>query len=131
MLGVSGTPVLDAVGKLGDLGDRSGDKCTLSASDSWTDDPTGRSVGWICLLYILSTTVRSDGDYPSEGIPLCPNSYYMLSDGRWCHRVSYSAYSPSVRYYLANLGTTMESQVTSSVALSTIRTPLWDRKLSL
>ena|SRR5712671_1724003 len=26
MLGVSGTPVLDAVGKLGDLGDRSSDK---------------------------------------------------------------------------------------------------------
>ena len=30
MLGVSGTPVLDAVGKLGDLGDRSSDKCTFS-----------------------------------------------------------------------------------------------------
>src|SRR5882757_2220994 len=37
---------------------------------SWTDDPTGRSVGWIRLLYIFSTTIRSDGDYPSEGIPL-------------------------------------------------------------
>jgi len=31
MLGVSGTPVLDAVGELGDLGDHLGDKCTLSA----------------------------------------------------------------------------------------------------
>jgi len=29
MLGVSGTPVLDAVGKLGDLGDRPSDKRTL------------------------------------------------------------------------------------------------------
>jgi len=29
MLGASGTPVLDAVGKLGDLGDRPSDKCTL------------------------------------------------------------------------------------------------------
>jgi len=67
MLGVSGTPVLDAVGKLGDLGDRLSDKRTLPDSDSWTDDPTGRSVGWICLLYILSTTIRFDGDYPLEG----------------------------------------------------------------
>ena len=32
MLGVSGTPVLDAVGKLRDLGDRLSDKCTLSDS---------------------------------------------------------------------------------------------------
>src|SRR5712672_1329224 len=70
MLGVSGTPVLDAVGKLGDLGDRPNDKCTLSDSDSRTDNPTGRSVRWICLLYTFSTTIRSDGDYPSEGIPL-------------------------------------------------------------
>src|SRR5712671_492525 len=70
MLGVSGTPVLDAVGKLGDLGDRLGDKCTLSESDSWTDDPTGRAAGWMRLLYALSTTIRSDGDHPSKGIPL-------------------------------------------------------------
>src|SRR5712675_778414 len=28
----------------------------------------------------------------------------------------YSTYLPAVRYYLANLGTTMESQVTSSVS---------------
>ena len=69
MLGVSGTPVLDAVGKLGDLGDRPNDKRTLSDSDSWTDDPTGRSVGWIRLLYGLSTTIRSDGDHPLGGIP--------------------------------------------------------------
>jgi len=82
MLGVSGTPVLDAVGKLGDLGDRPNDKRTLSDCDSWTDDPAGRSVGWIRLLYILSTTIRSDGDYPSEGIPLCLDSYYTLSYGR-------------------------------------------------
>src|SRR5712672_1749719 len=70
MLGVSGTPVLDAVGKLGDLGDRLSDKCTLSYSDLWTGDPTGRSVGWICLRHILSTTIRSDGDYPLMRIPL-------------------------------------------------------------
>ena len=70
MLGVSGTPVLDAVGKLGDLGDRLSDKRTLSDSDSWTDDPAGRAVGRMRLLYIFSTTIRSDGDYPSEGIPL-------------------------------------------------------------
>ena len=70
MLGASGTPVLDAVGKLGHLGDRLSDKRTLSVLDSWTDDPTGQSVGWIRLLYALSTTIRFDGDYPSEGIPL-------------------------------------------------------------
>jgi len=70
MLGVSRTPILDAVGKLGDLGDRSSDKCTLSIVDSWTDDPAGRAVGRMRLLYIFSTTIRSDGDYPSEGIPL-------------------------------------------------------------
>ena len=45
MLGVSGTPVLDAVGKLGDLGDRPSDKRTLYDPDSWTDDPAGRAVG--------------------------------------------------------------------------------------
>src|SRR5712671_2749079 len=54
--------------------------------DSWTDDLTGRSVGWIHLLYILGTTIRSDGDYPSEGIPLCLDSYYTLWDGRWSHQ---------------------------------------------
>jgi len=71
MLGVSGTPVLDAVGKLGDLGDRLSDKTYAFCSyDSWTDDPTGRAAGWMRLLYALSTTIRSDGDYPSEGIPL-------------------------------------------------------------
>ena len=73
MLGVSGTPVLDAVGKLGDLGDRLSDKRTLSDSDSRTDDPAGQAVGRIRLLYIPSTTVRSDGDYPLEGIPLWLN----------------------------------------------------------
>src|SRR5882672_3997728 len=81
MLGVSGTPVLDVVGKLGDLGDRPGDKCTLSVSDSWTDDPTGRSVRWIRLRYILNTTIRSDGDYPSEGIP--PVSRFLLYAFGW------------------------------------------------
>ena len=70
MLGVSGTPVLDAVGKLGDLGDRLDDKRTLCVFLLWTDDLAGRSVGWIRLLYILSTTIRSDGDYPLKGIPL-------------------------------------------------------------
>ena len=71
MLGVSGTPVLDAVGKLGDLG-RSPErqKRTLSDPASWTDDPADRVVGRMRLLYALSTTIRSDGDYPSEGIPL-------------------------------------------------------------
>jgi len=58
MLGVSGTPVLDAVGKLGDLRDRLSDKRTFS------------------------TTIRSDGDYPLEGIPLGLDSYYTLWDGR-------------------------------------------------
>jgi len=82
MLGVSGTPVLDAVGELGDLGDRLSGKRTLSDSDSWTDDPTGRSVGWIRLLYGLSTTIRSDGDYPLEGIPPVTAPYYTLRDGR-------------------------------------------------
>ena len=83
MLGASGTPVLDAVGKLGDLGDRLGDKnVRFLDSDSWTDDPAGRAVGRMRLLYIFSTTVRSDGDYPSEGIPLCLDSYYTLSDVR-------------------------------------------------
>jgi len=82
MLGVSGTPVLDAVGKLGDLGDRLSDKCTLSDSDSWTDDPAGRVVGRMRLLYTFSTTIRSDGGYPLMGIPLCLDSYYTLEDGR-------------------------------------------------
>src|SRR5712671_4729557 len=50
--------------------------------DSRTDDPADRVVGRMCLLYILSTTIRSDGDYPLEGIPLCLNSYYTLPDGR-------------------------------------------------
>ena len=72
MLGVSGTPVLDAVGKLGDLGDCPSGKCTLYVSDSWTVDPTGRAVGRMRLLYIFSTTIRSDGDYPLMGIPLEP-----------------------------------------------------------
>src|SRR5712672_4350612 len=70
MLGVSGTPVLDAVGKLGDLGDRlSGKNVRSLPSDSWTDDPTGRAAGWMRLRYIFSTTIRSDGDYPLEGFP--------------------------------------------------------------
>src|SRR5712671_727064 len=69
MLGVSGTPVLDAVGKLGDLGDRPSDKRTLYDPDSWTDDPAGRAVGRMRLRYILSTTIRSDGDYPLRGFP--------------------------------------------------------------
>ena len=81
MLGVSGTPVLDAVGKLGDLGDRPSDKRTLSDSDPWTDDPADRTVGRMRLLYVFSTTIRSDGDYPLEGIPLCLDSYYTLPDG--------------------------------------------------
>src|SRR5712672_754417 len=73
MLGVSGTPVLDAVGKLGDLGDRlSGKNVRSLPSDSWTDDLTGRAAGWMRLRYIFSTTIRSDGDYPLEGNPLCP-----------------------------------------------------------
>jgi len=71
MLGVSGTPVLDAVGKLGGSR-RSPERQNVRflLSDSWTDDPAGRAVGRMRLLYLLSTTIRSDGDYPSEGIPL-------------------------------------------------------------
>jgi len=79
MLGVSGTPVLDAVGKLGDLGDRLSDKRMLLCL--WTDDPAGRSVGLI-RYDTFSTTIQSDGDYPSEGIPLALDSYYTLWDGR-------------------------------------------------
>jgi len=79
---VSGTPVLDAVGKLGDLGDRPSDKRTLCVSVLRTDDPTGRSVGWVRLLYIWSTTIRSDGDYPLMGDSPATASYYTLSDGR-------------------------------------------------
>ena len=40
--------------------------------DSWTVDPAGRVVGRMCLLYAFSTTIRFDGDYPSEGIPPRP-----------------------------------------------------------
>ena len=68
MLGASGTPVLDAVGKLGQIARAT--KRTLSGSDSRTDDPAGRAVGRMRLLYIFGTTIRSDGDYPLEGIPL-------------------------------------------------------------
>src|SRR5712672_518060 len=120
MLGVSGTPVLDAVGKLGDLGDRLNDKCMLSDFDSWTDDPTGRSVGWIRLLYILSTTIRSDGDYPSEGIPLRLHPTIRFGMAVDAIKRLGTTYRPVVRYYLANLGTTMESQVRSSVFLSSL-----------
>jgi len=35
MLGVSGTPVLDAVGKSGDLGDRPGDKIKALFHCDW------------------------------------------------------------------------------------------------
>ena len=84
-------------------------------TDSWTDDPSGRSVRWICLLYILSTTIRSDGDYPSEGIPLRLFPTIRFGIAIDAINVSESTYLPSVRYYLANLGTTMESQVRSSV----------------
>ena len=45
-------------------------KRTLSVVDSWTDDPADRAVGRMRLLYIFGTTIRFDGDYPSEGIPL-------------------------------------------------------------
>jgi len=38
MLGVSGTPVLDAVGKSGDLGDRPGDKITALSCRDWDPD---------------------------------------------------------------------------------------------
>ena len=68
MLGASGTPVLDAMGKLGHLGDRPNDKRTLLFAYR-ADDPAGRSVGLV-LYADLSTTIRSDGDYPLEGIPL-------------------------------------------------------------
>jgi len=79
MLGVSGTPVLDAVGKLGDLRDRPSDKCTLLYL--WTDDPTGRSVGLI-RYDTFSNTIRSDGDYIPWGIPVGLGPYYTFWDDR-------------------------------------------------
>jgi len=82
MLGASRTPVLDAVGKLGDLGDRPSDKCTLSDPILGLMIRLADQSGKRRLLYILGTTVRSDGDYPLERIPLCLDSYYTLQDGR-------------------------------------------------
>jgi len=38
MLGVSGTPVSDAMGKLGDLGDRPGDKIRTLICPDWDPD---------------------------------------------------------------------------------------------
>jgi|SRR5712672_1935001 len=79
MLGVSGTPVLDAVGKLGDLGDCLSGKRTLSITyglmirlADWSDR--------IRLRYILSTTIRSDGDYPLEESPV---SRFLLYASGW------------------------------------------------
>jgi len=65
--------------------------------DSWTDDLAGRAVGRIRLLYRFSTTIRSDGDYPSEGIPLRLDSYYTLRDGCWCHQRLRIIYGLTVR----------------------------------
>ena|SRR5712671_4059943 len=69
MLGASGTPVLDAVGKLGDLGDRLSGKRTLS-------DPihglmirlADRSVGYVYYTYLA---LRYDlmGIIPWRGFP--------------------------------------------------------------
>ena len=69
MLGASRTPVLDAVGKLGDLGDRPSDKCTLF-------DPTHGlmirlaelSVGCV---YYTNAALRYDlmGIIPWKGFP--------------------------------------------------------------
>jgi|SRR5712671_2479290 len=42
----------------------------FTSDESWTYDPAARADGRVRLLYVLSTTIRSDGDYPSEGIPL-------------------------------------------------------------
>jgi len=83
----------------------------------WTDDPTGRSVGLI-RYDTFSNTIRSDGDYPLEGIPLRLHPTICFGMAIDAINVSRTTYLTVVRYYLANLETTMESQVRSSVSLS-------------
>jgi len=78
---VSGTPVLDAVESSGISEIARVTNVRFLFVDSWTDDPTGRAVGWMRLLCIFSTTIRSDGDYPSEGIP--PVSRFLLYTSGW------------------------------------------------
>ena len=80
----------------------------------WTDDPTGRSVGLIHY-DTFSNTIRSDGDYPLEGIPLRLHPTIRFGMAVDAINVSRTTYLTVVRYYLANLETTMESQVRSSV----------------
>jgi len=118
MLGASGTPVLDAVGKLGDLGDRLSDKHTLLYL--WTDDPVGRTTGLV-RYDAFGTTIQSDGDYPLEGIPLRLHPTIRFGMAVDAINVSETTYLTVVRYYLANLGTTMESQVRSFVKLLSLR----------
>ena len=81
MLGVSGTPVLDAVGKLGDLGDRLGGKRTFSIlTYGLMTRPAEQPVGCV---YDTYSALRYDlmGIIPWRN-PLCPDSYYTLPDGR-------------------------------------------------
>src|SRR5712671_1646054 len=111
MLGVSGTPVLDAVGKLGDLGDRSSDKRTLLLRYGLMIRLADRSDWYV--------TIHSAIRYDLMGIMSCGESpwgwaptirFRMAVDAI---DVMSTTYLPDVRYYLANLGTALESQVTS------------------
>jgi len=69
MLGVSGTPVLDAVGKLGDLGDRLGGKRTFSIlTYGLMTRPAEQPVGCV---YDTYSALRYDlmGIIPQGGFP--------------------------------------------------------------
>jgi len=70
MLGVSGTPVSDAVGKLGDLGDRLSDKtyALLTLTHGLMIRLAEPSVGCVCYTY---RTLRYDvmGIIPQRGFP--------------------------------------------------------------
>src|SRR5712672_4527697 len=83
------------------------------------------SIGWIRYDTFLFT-IRSDGDYTPWGIPMGLGPLlYALGWPLMPSNVSDTYDLTAVRYYLANLGATMESQVTSSVLSPRIcRTPL-------
>jgi len=80
-----------------------------------TDDPVVRSIRLV-QYDISSTTIRSDGDYSLWGIPLRLDSTIRFGMAVDAPSDSEATYLTTVRYYLANLGTTMESQVRSSVS---------------